>query len=748
MRIQVFIAWWVSVGIAWANYDEYMTCGSGNEREQRLLHQPELPCDLSKDSWCESPGNQYPWGSVRRFVYENQGLMKRMYGNQRHYSVLRAELLNDLYDEMFDEMIKRISKPQNPAAASPPSRSARYRKPSHPSINAHDLKAGDKRPHNGRAMKVTIQPQYSSVRRQHAAPRAKSRPNGRRKVAGTSRLPVSSQTQGTTTSTTASTSPSPSSPSTPKRTTTTTTTTTSTSTSPITVSEVQPTTTTTTATTGDDALTTTTLWGEEGHESLGTAASSYPTDHLFEETQATLLPPEDEDWESTWTTLSDPSSTDPSSAFPTVFSEGEEESYASFTAPETSSPAPPTTQHDLSLGAEGEEVDDGSLFTEDFNSIPLDTDDLTTLTLGERLEDEGTDYDKDEIDLGIEEVLNEGKRRSEVKQTQDQAEEVKSEDLKAETRQQVDELRVDGNVRQEVKMETSPPETVRIRKPVKGINACPVEEEFVAPYWANNTQGKTLALLNQYPFEQYIQWERCKHEHRQWYCRHGCRCEQQYRLHKLLAFDPTNECRGIFSDWFRFPSFCVCKCYDLHMFTSSSRMGRLNPDDEEEDDYDEEYDDYFDDGEEEEDYELEEEEEEELIEEKEEEEVEPKEQQPDQIKARVWKEEEEQNNSYYYYRSRPSSPLANIPPQRRPRPPQRPYSHISPPSHTLEAPSHTFTPPSPQPLPATQAPETTTLGTLDAATPHYYYNLTNYARILFSKGQPLGLSRVPRSPEE
>lgn len=41
----------------------------------------------------------------------------------------------------------------------------------------------------------------------------------------------------------------------------------------------------------------------------------------------------------------------------------------------------------------------------------------------------------------------------------------------------------------------------------------------------------------------------------------SCRCEQQYRLHRLLAFDPTNECRGIFSDWFRFPSCCVCRCY-------------------------------------------------------------------------------------------------------------------------------------------------------------------------------------------
>jgi len=58
-----------------------------------------------------------------------------------------------------------------------------------------------------------------------------------------------------------------------------------------------------------------------------------------------------------------------------------------------------------------------------------------------------------------------------------------------------------------------------------------------------------------------VHWEKCNHENRQMFCREGCRCEQQYRLHRLLAFDPTNECRGVFSDWFRFPSCCVCRCY-------------------------------------------------------------------------------------------------------------------------------------------------------------------------------------------
>lgn len=99
--------------------------------------------------------------------------------------------------------------------------------------------------------------------------------------------------------------------------------------------------------------------------------------------------------------------------------------------------------------------------------------------------------------------------------------------------------------------------------PRKGVNACPVKQEVLAPYWANNTRGKVLALLNVYPFEQYVHAEKCAFENQQMFCRDGCRCEQQFRLHRLLAFDPRNECRGIFADWFRFPSCCVCICYDI-----------------------------------------------------------------------------------------------------------------------------------------------------------------------------------------
>lgn len=142
-----------------------------------------------------------------------------------------------------------------------------------------------------------------------------------------------------------------------------------------------------------------------------------------------------------------------------------------------------------------------------------------------------------------------------------------------------------------------------------------MKEEVVAPFWANNTRGEVLALLNLYPFEQYVHWEKCtwvfslsytwkrkkltnkrkkkvdfrliylswityfwsrRHENKQMYCRDGCRCEQQYRLHRLLAYDPNNECRGIFSDWFKFPSCCVCRCYDLPVeFRVTSRSPRM-----------------------------------------------------------------------------------------------------------------------------------------------------------------------------
>ena len=91
---------------------------------------------------------------------------------------------------------------------------------------------------------------------------------------------------------------------------------------------------------------------------------------------------------------------------------------------------------------------------------------------------------------------------------------------------------------------------------------CPVKKEILQPFWATNSRGETLALMNVAPFAQYVYVELCRFEKKEMLCKKGCRCEQQYGLQRLLAYDPNNECRGVFAEWFRFPSLCICKCYN------------------------------------------------------------------------------------------------------------------------------------------------------------------------------------------
>lgn len=68
-------------------------------RSTRML-QP--PCDLVVNTFCTTAGTMYPWHAVRRFVRENQGLMRRMYGDQQHISILRNELeSNDIENSPY-----------------------------------------------------------------------------------------------------------------------------------------------------------------------------------------------------------------------------------------------------------------------------------------------------------------------------------------------------------------------------------------------------------------------------------------------------------------------------------------------------------------------------------------------------------------------------------------------------------------------------------------------------------------------
>ncbi|GIY59453.1 protein spaetzle 4 [Caerostris extrusa] len=64
----------------------------------RLL--AEIPCDMSKSSYCSAPGSAYPWGSVKRYINDNQGLVRRMYGDEKHSSVLLNEI--DGFQQKFD----------------------------------------------------------------------------------------------------------------------------------------------------------------------------------------------------------------------------------------------------------------------------------------------------------------------------------------------------------------------------------------------------------------------------------------------------------------------------------------------------------------------------------------------------------------------------------------------------------------------------------------------------------------------
>lgn len=59
----------------------------------------DIPCDMSRSNFCAVPGSSYPWSSVRRYIFENQGLMRRMYGDQRHSHVMKNEILDEIHDK-------------------------------------------------------------------------------------------------------------------------------------------------------------------------------------------------------------------------------------------------------------------------------------------------------------------------------------------------------------------------------------------------------------------------------------------------------------------------------------------------------------------------------------------------------------------------------------------------------------------------------------------------------------------------
>lgn len=90
-------------------------------------------------------------------------------------------------------------------------------------------------------------------------------------------------------------------------------------------------------------------------------------------------------------------------------------------------------------------------------------------------------------------------------------------------------------------------------------DVCESKIEVSTPFWASNSNGKVRAILNNKEFEQAVHQEICSGG-LTLRCNRDCSCEQKYKWHRLLAYDPNNDCAGIFMDWFLFPSCCVCRC--------------------------------------------------------------------------------------------------------------------------------------------------------------------------------------------
>ncbi|KAH8378247.1 hypothetical protein KR093_010389, partial [Drosophila rubida] len=517
-------------------FDSANSCTSNGKMSRRGRAQmlAAIPCDLAKQPFCHLPGSIYPWHAVRRFVHENQGLMKRMYGDVRHISILRDEIQNNEVVDVDDmeDTADRYSKTP---------RGAKFM------LHGRDSERDDFSGYKGND--VLKEPHFRPV------------------------------------STVGSTTPASTTTSSTSSTTTTTTTTTTVSTTPTTVA---------TASNTASSLSSAAATGEllQLEPQLDAERPSLESNSVYSEL---------------------PSSPDVQPV------------------PTSSTRRPQTT-----IGAGSERGDniqiidspqlgavEGSLHNLSLATVPATLPTVvkvatvaavkrTTMlpsrkqkpsemapTLATKLAQKTTNTSTAEVTVASTSTAGLLSRRNATKTTLGSTTPVSFATLFSST---FTALSMDKQRRPVTSSTTAAPpaltspkagllreggqlfqdamkqEPVAVTSNMRGVNACPVKDEVVAPFWANNTRGEVLALLNLYPFEQYVHWEKCTHEFKQMFCRDGCRCEQQYRLHRLLAYDPHNECRGIFSDWFRFPSSCICKCYNIPMeFRATSRSPRSDP---------------------------------------------------------------------------------------------------------------------------------------------------------------------------
>ncbi|XP_034473867.1 protein spaetzle 4 [Drosophila innubila] len=495
-------------------FDSANSCSPNGKMSRRGRAQmlAAIPCDLGKQPFCHLPGSIYPWHAVRRFVHENQGLMKRMYGDVRHISILRDEIQNNEVADVDDmeDAADRYSKMP---------RGAKYM------LHGRDAERDDFGSYKGND--VLMEPHFRPV--------------------------STTTTQSTTTTTTTPT--------------TTSSTSSTTTIAPPAVAVAKPerervreketererpslesnsvyelpgSTTTTTSTTKRPQPTEKTVDNIQIIDSPQLGGSPKGVEGSLRNLSISAVP-------ATLATVVKATTVVPTKRTTTLASRKS-------ATPTTTTP----TSTAAAAAATAAAISSGSI-TSTTTAALLARRNSTKTTLGST-----TPVSFASLFSSTFTALSSDKQRRPLTTSTTSAPPPMS-STKAGL------LREGGQLFQDAMKQ----EPVAVSSNMRGVNACPVKDEVVAPFWANNTRGEVLALLNLYPFEQYVHWEKCTHEFKQMFCRDGCRCEQQYRLHRLLAYDPHNECRGIFSDWFRFPSSCICKCYNIPMeFRATSRSPR------------------------------------------------------------------------------------------------------------------------------------------------------------------------------
>lgn len=66
----------------------HLACGP--RMSPRMLM--DIPCDLDSSSYCQTAGSSYPWTAVRRYIYDNQAVMRQMYGDHRQSYIIQNEI--------------------------------------------------------------------------------------------------------------------------------------------------------------------------------------------------------------------------------------------------------------------------------------------------------------------------------------------------------------------------------------------------------------------------------------------------------------------------------------------------------------------------------------------------------------------------------------------------------------------------------------------------------------------------------